>query len=250
MFRAEPSAEHADFYERALFNHILSTEHPVHGGFTYFTPIRPRHYRVYWPPSQCVWCCVGTGMENHGKYRPVHLRASDTSRRRARSRDWRADRHVRSQAWFACGRGLQRAAARCPVNDVEITRRALLQGAALTAGALVRPARARFAIAAQAVSTVTVRIIFLPPATAGRENLASISLVPEDGALVRREWPRQPVTRGAPGSHLSKGVRLHVAEDLAVTVTADGRVVQQLRPDLTTNSLSFLLGRGPLSWAR
>jgi len=68
LFRADPSAEYADFYERALFNHILSTEHPVHGGFVYFTPIRPRHYRVYSQPSQCFWCCVGTGMENHGKY--------------------------------------------------------------------------------------------------------------------------------------------------------------------------------------
>jgi DUF1680 family protein len=68
LFRAEPIAEYADFYERALFNHILSTQHPVHGGFVYFTPIRPRHYRVYSQPSQCFWCCVGTGMENHGKY--------------------------------------------------------------------------------------------------------------------------------------------------------------------------------------
>jgi len=68
VFRGDPAAEYADFYERALFNHILSTEHPVHGGYVYFTPIRPRHYRVYSQPSQCFWCCVGTGMENHGKY--------------------------------------------------------------------------------------------------------------------------------------------------------------------------------------
>ena len=68
LFRAEPSAEYADFYERALFNHILSTQHPEHGGFVYFTPIRPRHYRVYSRPSQGFWCCVGTGIENHGKY--------------------------------------------------------------------------------------------------------------------------------------------------------------------------------------
>ena len=64
----EPLAGYADFYERAVFNHILSTEHPVHGGFVYFTPIRPRHYRVYSQPSQCFWCCVGTGIESHGKY--------------------------------------------------------------------------------------------------------------------------------------------------------------------------------------
>jgi hypothetical protein len=68
LFRAEPAARFADYYERALYNHILSSQHPGHGGFVYFTPIRPRHYRVYSQPNVCFWCCVGTGMENHGKY--------------------------------------------------------------------------------------------------------------------------------------------------------------------------------------
>jgi hypothetical protein len=68
LFRSQPSAGYADFYERALFNHILSTQHPDHGGFVYFTPIRPRHYRVYSQPSHCFWCCVGSGMESHGKH--------------------------------------------------------------------------------------------------------------------------------------------------------------------------------------
>ena len=68
LFAAEPRAAFADFYERTLFNHILSTQHPEHGGFVYFTPIRPRHYRVYSQPSQCFWCCVGSGIENHGRH--------------------------------------------------------------------------------------------------------------------------------------------------------------------------------------
>jgi uncharacterized protein len=68
LFRQEPRAEYADFYERAHFNHILSAQHPEHGGFVYFTPIRPRHYRVYSQPSHCFWCCVGSGMESHGKH--------------------------------------------------------------------------------------------------------------------------------------------------------------------------------------
>ena len=68
LFRRTGDARYADFYERALFNHILSTQHPGHGGFAYFTPIRPRHYRVYSQPSQCFWCCVGTGLENHSKH--------------------------------------------------------------------------------------------------------------------------------------------------------------------------------------
>ncbi|MEO5821601.1 MAG: glycoside hydrolase family 127 protein [Vicinamibacteraceae bacterium] len=68
LFRGQPLAEYADYYERSLYNHILSTQHPEHGGYVYFTPIRPRHYRVYSQPKECFWCCVGTGMENHGKH--------------------------------------------------------------------------------------------------------------------------------------------------------------------------------------
>ncbi len=68
LFRMNPDARYADFYERALYNHILSTQHPEHGGYVYFTSARPGHYRVYSQPNQAMWCCVGTGMENHGKY--------------------------------------------------------------------------------------------------------------------------------------------------------------------------------------
>lgn len=68
LYRRKGDAKLADYYERALFNHILSTQHPEHGGFVYFTPLRPRHYRVYSQPSQGFWCCVGSGIENHGKY--------------------------------------------------------------------------------------------------------------------------------------------------------------------------------------
>nr|WP_303434856.1 glycoside hydrolase family 127 protein [uncultured Duncaniella sp.] len=68
LFRMSPDAHLADFYERALYNHILSSQHPDHGGYVYFTSARPGHYRVYSQPNAAMWCCVGTGMENHGKY--------------------------------------------------------------------------------------------------------------------------------------------------------------------------------------
>jgi len=68
LFRVSPKAKYVDFYEKALYNHILSTQHPEHGGYVYFTPARPRHYRVYSAPNEAMWCCVGSGMENHGKY--------------------------------------------------------------------------------------------------------------------------------------------------------------------------------------
>ncbi len=68
LFRVHPSAKYVDYYERTMYNHILSSQHPEHGGYVYFTPARPRHYRVYSAPNEAMWCCVGTGMENHGKY--------------------------------------------------------------------------------------------------------------------------------------------------------------------------------------
>ena len=68
LFREQPLGKYADYYERALYNHILSTQHPEHGGYVYFTPARPRHYRVYSAPNEAMWCCVGSGMENHSKY--------------------------------------------------------------------------------------------------------------------------------------------------------------------------------------
>ena len=57
-----------DYYERALYNHILSILNPVQGGFVYFTPMRSGHYRVYSQPQTSMWCCVGTGLENPARY--------------------------------------------------------------------------------------------------------------------------------------------------------------------------------------
>lgn len=66
LFDVSPDAHYADFCERVLYNHILTTidDH----GFVYFTTLRPGHYRTYSTADQSFWCCVGTGMENHGKY--------------------------------------------------------------------------------------------------------------------------------------------------------------------------------------
>lgn len=68
FFQTEADARYVDFYEKGLYNHILSTQHPDHGGLVYFTPMRPGHYRVYSQPHTSFWCCVGSGLENHSKY--------------------------------------------------------------------------------------------------------------------------------------------------------------------------------------
>ncbi|MFD2033298.1 beta-L-arabinofuranosidase domain-containing protein [Belliella marina] len=71
LFESSPDRKYIDYYERALFNHILSSQHPEKGGFVYFTPMRPQHYRVYSQPHENFWCCVGSGLENHAKYGQV-----------------------------------------------------------------------------------------------------------------------------------------------------------------------------------
>ncbi len=79
LFREKPSAKYMDYYERTMFNHILSTQHPEHGGYVYFTSARPRHYRIYSAPNEAMWCCVGSGMEDHGKYNQViYTHVADT----------------------------------------------------------------------------------------------------------------------------------------------------------------------------
>lgn len=68
LFDRTHDAKYADFYEAAMWNHILSTQDPKTGGYVYFTPLKPQAYKIYSQPNKGMWCCVGTGMENHSKY--------------------------------------------------------------------------------------------------------------------------------------------------------------------------------------
>ena len=68
LYLTEPETRYIRYYERALYNHILSSQNPDNGGLVYFTPMRPNHYRMYSQPEDAMWCCVGSGIENHSKY--------------------------------------------------------------------------------------------------------------------------------------------------------------------------------------
>jgi len=68
LFSWEPSASKVDYYERALYNHILASQDPQKGMMTYFVSLKPGHFKVYNTPEDSFWCCTGSGMENHGKY--------------------------------------------------------------------------------------------------------------------------------------------------------------------------------------
>ena len=68
VFGWDPKVDYADFYERALYNHILASQDPDKGMFTYFMSLKPGFFKTYSTPFDSFWCCVGTGMENHTKY--------------------------------------------------------------------------------------------------------------------------------------------------------------------------------------
>jgi uncharacterized protein len=67
LFEWEGSARVADYYERALFNHILSSQNPLTGNVTYNLSLAMGGFKDFQDPFSLT-CCVGTGMENHSKY--------------------------------------------------------------------------------------------------------------------------------------------------------------------------------------
>jgi len=67
LFEWDASALVADFYERALFNHILSSQNPLTGNVTYNLSLEMGGFKDFQDPFSFT-CCVGSGMENHSKY--------------------------------------------------------------------------------------------------------------------------------------------------------------------------------------
>lgn len=69
MFLHDPRGEYSDYYERTLYNGILASQDPGSGMATYFQGAKPGYMKLYHTPEHSFWCCTGTGMENHVKYR-------------------------------------------------------------------------------------------------------------------------------------------------------------------------------------
>jgi uncharacterized protein len=68
LFTWNPDVKYADYYERALYNSILSTQDPDSGMMMYFVPLATGRWKIFNTPTTSFWCCTGTGMENHAKY--------------------------------------------------------------------------------------------------------------------------------------------------------------------------------------
>jgi uncharacterized protein len=67
LFEWNPTSSVADFYERALFNHILSSQNPETGNVTYNLSLAMGGFKYFQDPYDFT-CCIGSGMENHSKY--------------------------------------------------------------------------------------------------------------------------------------------------------------------------------------
>ena len=79
LFSWKPDAELMDYYERALYNHILASQHPETGMMMYKGYLEMPTRKGFSKPFKSFWCCVGTGMENHARYgESIYFHDADT----------------------------------------------------------------------------------------------------------------------------------------------------------------------------
>ncbi|HEY8972318.1 MAG TPA: beta-L-arabinofuranosidase domain-containing protein [Puia sp.] len=78
LFALHPSAALMDYYEKALYNHILASQNHEDGMMCYFVPLRMGTKKEYSDQFHTFTCCVGSGMENHVKYgESIYFRGKD-----------------------------------------------------------------------------------------------------------------------------------------------------------------------------
>lgn len=69
LYSINPSdPNYFDYYERALYNHILGQQDPETGMVHYFLPTQTGAYKMYSTYDRSFWCCVGSSFESHAKY--------------------------------------------------------------------------------------------------------------------------------------------------------------------------------------
>jgi uncharacterized protein len=79
LFQNDPKPEYADYYEHALYNHILASLAPDTGMGTYFVSMQPGHFKTYSKPEGSCWCCTGSGIENPAVYtQHIYFHSAET----------------------------------------------------------------------------------------------------------------------------------------------------------------------------
>ncbi|MDP6546710.1 MAG: glycoside hydrolase family 127 protein [Phycisphaerae bacterium] len=68
LYGWKPRAAYFDYFERALYNHILASQNPETGMTVYKGYLSMPGRKSFCSPLGSFWCCTGTGIENHARY--------------------------------------------------------------------------------------------------------------------------------------------------------------------------------------
>ncbi len=68
LFGWHALAEQADYYEKAMYNHILASQHKQDGRVVYCLSLEMGGHKRFQTLLEDFTCCYGTGMENHASY--------------------------------------------------------------------------------------------------------------------------------------------------------------------------------------
>ena len=101
LFTYQPDAKIADYYERALYNHILGQQDTLSSMVCYFTPLMTGGYRLFSTRDSSFWCCVGSGFESHAKYQSsIYFKREETSTRPPRGEETEGHRTLYVNLWI------------------------------------------------------------------------------------------------------------------------------------------------------
>ncbi len=68
LYSWRPAPEYFDYFETALYNHILSSQNPETGMTVYKNYLSMPAKKNFGTRFGSFWCCTGSGIENHAKY--------------------------------------------------------------------------------------------------------------------------------------------------------------------------------------
>lgn len=69
LYMLDASVPKVEYSERAIFNQIIGSQHPISGMVRYFSPLaKGNSTKGFSDPENSFWCCVGSGWENHARY--------------------------------------------------------------------------------------------------------------------------------------------------------------------------------------
>ena len=185
LFERDRRAELADYYERALYNHVMASVAPDSGAVTYFTPLRG-DFRTYLNGS---FCCTGSGIENTARYNEgIYFRTGDSL--------W-VNLYIPSQlSWREAGMVLRQQ------------------------GDIMRGEPVRFTVVRPGTHAVTLNLripawITAPVTVKINEKPHAVDARPASYIALRRQWKAGDVI----DLTLPAGLRLEQAQDAAAMVS-------------------------------